>query len=917
MKFSKYIITAVIIGALAASIGYYLHEQKMSRLPVLSLKKHANGGFTFGLDGKPFIVRGVCYNPIPVGKDYEYDFWSDPSKPWITDGKLMQEMGVNSVRLYRLGKNHAAVKNVIHDLYRKNGIRTFAGHYLGFWDWPPANYANASFRKNMIAEVVQMVQSFKDEPGIIGWIVGNENNYSFDRNLRPWSSDELDALEDPDERHRQMAKIYYSFIDDLAVEIKKVDPLRPVIMGVGEVKSLHIAAEVTPHVDVLGMIAYRGATFGNMFREIKQKYNKPVLLTEYGADRFNAYTGEEDEKSQSRFLELQWKDIERNSTIRNDQGNCIGGIIFEWTDEWWKANENLAHTWGIHDKVAQWSHSSYYYDYEAAGHMNINEEWWGIVGLKPRPENLTNAIDKRELKSAYYVMQGLWGKNRQDPAADLLTRTSIDSSEATKSALLKSSKQPNPAAVLQVPEVSKATTQESNPIMQLIAPAVQPVLPASIPGTASSLAKTAGQTAVGSTTKTTNSINAAAQSTSLPARTIAPVLTPTMTAPTPNTTDLAKTIADSRALQASSPVSHPISILPNQGGGYSLYRDNELNLIKGVVYSPFGIGGGPGKPFWNSGFSPWTEDITLLKDMGANAIRIYSDGTHSDVEQEVIRLFNTEGIQTYLGVDFGTKPKSALDAQAKALALVQNYKANPGVAAWILGREDESGYKLNTTIWPSNEDYYAWVNVLAAEIKKIDPTRPIILNIGSLTNTATASEITPNIDVLGVSLQGNESLDDLFANTTRRYNQAIVVLRLGADRFNNLTIAEAEADQAKLIGNQWSQVLQNSSLQQADGHAIGAFVYEWTDQWWRANHESPASWSIQDTDAQSVQRSFEYDYESNSVNNVNDEWWGLVGLEKTADGVYDRRVPKSAYYVLMGQWNAPLQSTNSASVTTN
>ncbi|MFT7638258.1 MAG: hypothetical protein ACI9Y8_002049 [Candidatus Omnitrophota bacterium] len=879
MKFGKHIITVIILGALTASIGYYLYEQKMSRLPVLSLKKHANGGFTFGLDGKPFIVRGVCYNPIPVGKDYEYDFWADPNKPWITDGKLMQDMGVNAVRLYRLGKNRDAVKNVISDLYRKNGIRTFAGHYLGFWDWPPANYANAGFRKNMIAEVVKMVQDFKDEPGIIGWIIGNENNYSFDRNLRAWSSDELDALEDPDERHRQMATIYYSFIDELSVEIKKVDPIRPVIMGVGEVKSLHIAAEVTPNVDVLGMIAYRGATFGNMFREIKQKYNKPVLLTEYGADRFNAYTAEEDEKSQSRFLELQWKDIERNSTIRNDKGNCIGGIIFEWTDEWWKANENLAHTWGIHDKVAQWSHSSYYYDYEAAGHMNINEEWWGIVGLKPRPENLTNTIDKRELKSGYYVMQGLWGKNRNEPDADLLTRTSIDSSKATNSALKNATAKSQAAAVLQPAATSSAAS--------------------------------AGQITASSTTPTTNSINASAQSTSLPARTIVPVSAPIPSGVAASAAPVAQTVAVNLAPQANSPVSQPVSVLSNQGGGHSLYRDNEMNLIKGVVYSPFGIGQGPGKPFWNSSFSPWTEDAALLKDMGANAVRIYSDGTHSDVEQEAIRLFNAEGIQTYLGIHFESKSRSALDVQTQALALVQNYKANPGIAAWILGGEDVSGYKLNTSIWPTNADYYKWVNALATEIKKIDPTRLIILNVGSLANTGAASQITPNIDVLGVSLQGNESLGDLFANTTRRYNQAIVVLRLGADRFNNLTIVEAESDQAKIIGNQWTQVLQSSSFRQADGHAIGAFVYEWTDQWWRANQKSPDSWSVQDTDAQSVQQSFEYDYESNSVNNVNDEWWGLIGLEKTADGADDRRIPKSAYYVLMGQWNTPLQSSNS------
>ena len=50
----------------------------------------------------------------------------------------MRRMGVNSIRIYRTGNNVKNVKRVIRDMHEKFGIRSYLGHYLGFWDWPPA-----------------------------------------------------------------------------------------------------------------------------------------------------------------------------------------------------------------------------------------------------------------------------------------------------------------------------------------------------------------------------------------------------------------------------------------------------------------------------------------------------------------------------------------------------------------------------------------------------------------------------------------------------------------------------------------------------------------------------------------------------------------------------------------------------------
>ena len=404
--FKRAISILILLGLGYGAYVLYGKVIQAGRIPNITVNKE---NYRLLIDGKPFLIKGVCYSPVPVGKDYEYNFWGDPNRPWLYDGKLMKDMGVNAVRFYRPGKNPAEVRRVIDDLYKKFGIRTLLGNYLGFWSWPPANYTDQVFKEKIRTEVLEMVRLYKDSPGVLVWILGNENNYSFDQNVNVWSSDEIDALPDRESKRKEKARIYYSFVNSLAKEIKQIDTKHPVVMGVGEVSSLEMAREAAPDVDILGVIAYRGPGFGNLFRQVKQRFDLPVLLIEYGADGFNAYSREPDEEDQSEFLKLQWQDIERNANPKKGVGNCIGGSLFEWNDEWWKGNENLPHTWSVHETSAHWFNASYHFDAEAAERLNMNEEWWGVVGLNP--QKTVNGNQERIPKKSYSILKTLWKKS--------------------------------------------------------------------------------------------------------------------------------------------------------------------------------------------------------------------------------------------------------------------------------------------------------------------------------------------------------------------------------------------------------------------------------------------------------------------------------------------------------------------------
>lgn len=361
-------------------------------------------GWHLTVGGRPFFVQGVCYCYTPVGKGAKYDIYSDPSKPWMTDGALMQKMGANAVRLYRPGQDRENTRLVIRDFYNNFGIKTALGHYLGYWDWPLPNYADPQFRARIKAEVLDMVEAYKDEDGILFWILGNENNYAFDRSERDWSTPEIDKIASPVTQRREKAKIYYSFINDLAKEIKKIDPNHPVVMGNGELASIDVAKEACPDVDILGGIVYQGKSFGSFFEKLKRNFGKPNVFIEFGADAYDSVWQQEAQDWQAFFIKLLWVEIMKNRAGGEGAGNSLGGFVFEWTDEWWKHNPDSEKAWYMHDTEAGWNNVSYYFDSKAGN--NMSEEWWGIVSLDPK--HTKHGVIKRVPRKAYYILRSYW-----------------------------------------------------------------------------------------------------------------------------------------------------------------------------------------------------------------------------------------------------------------------------------------------------------------------------------------------------------------------------------------------------------------------------------------------------------------------------------------------------------------------------
>jgi len=381
-----------------------------------------NGQQILSVYGRPFVIKGVVYQPIPPGKNWEFDFFKQGKRLADVDGPLIKQMGANVIRFYCLSPDIEAAKQFIRYMYEEYGIYTIMGNWLGFWNSP--NYADGTFRSYVKQEVLNMVRQLKDEPGIIMWVLGNENNFSFGpENVNVWTTPELIKERDPMKRREEKARIYYSFVNELAGMIKQMDPSRVVALGNGGTRFMDIAGDECKNVDIAGLTLFLGKSFGHVWRDMHHMWKKPFFVMEFGADSLDAVQKREDEAIQSLYIGELWKEISKNLPGNKGWGNVLGGIVFEWTDEWWKSDHFNPKSWMVHDMKGDWSCGGYYHDIAAPKNLNMNEEWWGIVRISRRKGE--KGINKRIPKKAYYVLKALWQGETPSQLQSLAVKSSI------------------------------------------------------------------------------------------------------------------------------------------------------------------------------------------------------------------------------------------------------------------------------------------------------------------------------------------------------------------------------------------------------------------------------------------------------------------------------------------------------------
>jgi hypothetical protein len=387
----KKIIALLIFCAFSSSI--------FSQSEKIYIEKN-NTEMKLKVNGKDFMINGMNWDYFPIGTNYNYSLWKqsdDVIKAALdTEMPLLRNMGVNSIRQYT-----GVPAKWIKYIYEKHGIYTMLNHSFGRYGltidgaWVAnTEYSDKRTQELLLSEVKSMVTEYKNTPGLLMFLLGNENNYGLF-----WDGAETEDIPIEDRKSTVRAEAMYKIFNKAIVEMKAIDQSHPMAICNGDLLFLDIIVKECQDIDILGVNMYRGATFTDAFDRVKKEFNKPLMLTEFGADAFNAIENQEDQKNQAYYMVENWKDIYTNAAGMGKAGNSIGGFTFQFSDGWWKFGQtkNLE----VHDNNASWSNGGYPHDL-IAGQNNMNEEWFGICAKGP-----TNARGLYDLypRAAYYALK--------------------------------------------------------------------------------------------------------------------------------------------------------------------------------------------------------------------------------------------------------------------------------------------------------------------------------------------------------------------------------------------------------------------------------------------------------------------------------------------------------------------------------
>jgi hypothetical protein len=364
-------------------------------------------GMKLTVDGKDFMINGMNWDYIPIGTNtVNANLWnkSDDFIKAALDSEmsLLKNMNVNVIRQYT-----GVPAKWITYIYEKYGIYTMLNHSFGRYGltmdnvWHPVtNYAEPRTQAFLLAEIDQLVKDYKNTPGLLMYLLGNENNYGLF-----WAGAETEDFPDSEEEKNfvgeKRGRPMYRLMNEAAKKIKNSDLSRPVAICNGDVLFIDIVAEECKDVDIYGVNMYRGESFGDAFQVVKDKLNIPIMFTEFGSDAFNAIDMAEDQKSQAYYLVKNWKEIYENAAGLGKSENSIGGFTFQFSDGWWKYGFEERKNADKHDITASWANGGYTNDFKL-GENNMNEEWFGICAKGPTNERGLYDLYPR---AAYYALK--------------------------------------------------------------------------------------------------------------------------------------------------------------------------------------------------------------------------------------------------------------------------------------------------------------------------------------------------------------------------------------------------------------------------------------------------------------------------------------------------------------------------------
>ena len=357
--------------------------------------------------------------------------------------------------------------------------------------------------------------------------------------------------------------------------------------------------------------------------------------------------------------------------------------------------------------------------------------------------------------------------------------------------------------------------------------------------------------------------------------------------------------------------------------GYKLQVDGKDFLIRGMNWGYVPVGTNYSYDLWSKP-EPFIEEVLhremkLLQAMGVNAIRLFNTvppkwitwmrdnyGIYTAVNHLMGRYgFDVNGAFVP-NIDYANpEHRAAILADVRANA--ERFKDVRGVLLYMLGNENNYGlhwtsYEIEALPGEENSAKAVYLYTLLGEaasiIKSIDQRRPISLTNGDLQYIDLIAKHCDKVDIMGTNVYRGPSMRDLYQRTQDTLKKPVLFSEFGADAYNAKNDQEDHLMQADMLLAQWEEIYRQSYGHGGVGNALGGFVFQWSDGWWK--YLQHTNLDVHDTNASWPNGGYPDFVEGE--NNMNEEWFGITAKTRPDDEGHYEVHPRSAYYVLQDVW---------------
>ena len=349
--------------------------------------------------------------------------------------------------------------------------------------------------------------------------------------------------------------------------------------------------------------------------------------------------------------------------------------------------------------------------------------------------------------------------------------------------------------------------------------------------------------------------------------------------------------------------------------GRQIFVDGVPFTTKGVGYAPVPICIDPettspyGDYFTSDYSSIYTRDMPLLRQMGANTIRLWGWNNAADHTDFLNKAYNNGTNPIYVVVTFWMDYPDITSHEARAkikadfkdmVAAHKNYSA---VLMWAIGNELNAPWMYGDKL----DDLFSLINEMAQEAhleegENAHPVTTPLADIDLINTIATYDSAMSHLDAWSVQVYRGPSFGSLFSDYAAVSAKPLAILEYGIDAYDTENCDEYEnvgiPYQATYAEALWKEIEANSDV------CFGGSIMAYSDEWWKGKYGQasgcPDSCGCPDYDP-GCHSKCGYPIDSHPDGFSNEEWWGIM---RTIDNgsAPDIMQPRAVYYTLQSLW---------------